>query len=42
MKKDNKISDDYCEVGGCGCNVNYLLLGVAVIFIVMIVASTIK
>jgi hypothetical protein len=42
MKKDNKIDENHCEMEGCGCNVNYLLLGVAVIFIVMIVASTIK
>jgi hypothetical protein len=42
MKKDNKIDKNQCEVGGCGCNVNYLILGIAVIFIVMIVASTIK
>jgi hypothetical protein len=42
MKKYNKINENRCEVSGCGCNVNYLILGVAVIFIVLIVASTVK
>ncbi len=42
MTKDNKIDENHCDVGGCGGNVNYLLLGLAVILIVMIVASTIK
>ena len=42
MKKEDKINENRCEVSGCGCNVNYLILGVAVIFVVMIVASAIK
>jgi len=41
MTKDNKIDENHCDVG-CGCNVNYLLLGIAVIFIVIYVATTIK
>ncbi len=42
MKKNNKIDEDHCDVNRCGCNVNYLLVGVVVIFIVMYVATTIK
>jgi len=41
MTKDNKIDENQCDVK-CGCDVNYLLLGIAVIFIVMYVATTIK
>ena len=42
MKKSNKTDEDHCDVNGCGCNANYLLAGVAVIFIVIYMATTIK
>ena len=42
MKRDKKIDDGNCDVKGCGCNANYLLLGIVVIFLVMFVATTIK
>jgi hypothetical protein len=42
MTKDTKIDENHCDVGGCGCNVNYMILGVAVIVIVMLLAFTIK
>jgi len=42
MKNDKKIDENQCDVNGCGCNANYLLIGITVIFIVMFVATTIK
>jgi hypothetical protein len=40
IKKD--IEPERCDANGCGCNVNYLLGAIAVIFIVMYLATTIK
>ncbi|MCE7697428.1 MAG: hypothetical protein K8E24_000705 [Methanobacterium paludis] len=31
-----------CNVNGCGCSANYIYLGIAVILLVMFVATTIK
>ncbi len=43
MKKDKRIDErNNCEVKGCGCNANYLFLGIAVILVVMFVAASIK
>ena len=39
MTKNNEINEDKCDVKGCECNVNYLLLAIAVIFIVMFIAQ---
>jgi hypothetical protein len=41
-EKDIEMETERCEVNGCGCNVNYLLAAIAVIFIVMYLATTIK
>ncbi len=35
-------AENQCDVNRCGCNVNYLLIGIAVIFLVMYIANTIK
>lgn len=43
MKKDKGIDKGTnCDVRGCGCNANYLFLGIIVIFLVMFIATTIK
>ncbi|WP_255590764.1 hypothetical protein [Methanobacterium spitsbergense] len=42
MKRNKKINEDQCDVKGCQCNVNYMLVAIAVIFIVMFIATTIK
>jgi hypothetical protein len=42
MKKNNKVDENHCDVKGCGCNANYVFLGIAVIFIVIYVATAIK
>jgi hypothetical protein len=43
MKKDKGIDKgNNCDVRGCGCNANYLFLGIAVILVVMFVAASIK
>ncbi|MGB8234198.1 MAG: hypothetical protein WCE60_09445 [Methanobacterium sp.] len=41
MTKENEIDENFGD-GECGCSVNYLLFGIAVIFIVMYIATTIK
>lgn len=42
MKRNKEIIEDKCDIKGCECNVNYLLVAIAVIFIVMFIATTIK
>jgi hypothetical protein len=42
MKKEKKVIDGNCDGKSGGCNANYLLLGIVVIFLVMFVATTIK
>jgi hypothetical protein len=42
MKRNKEINEDQCDAKVCGCNVNYMLFAIAVIFIVMFIATTIK
>ncbi len=42
MKREKKVVNAKCNENDCGCNANYLLLGIVVIFIVMFIATTIK
>ncbi len=41
--RSNRIkNEDTCEARSCGCSVNYLLLGLAVFFLLLFFASFIK
>jgi hypothetical protein len=42
MKKETENKKDQCSMNGCGCSASYIYLGVAVILLVMFVATTIK
>jgi hypothetical protein len=35
-------NEEKCEVNRCGCSVNYIMGGIAVILLVLFIASTIK
>lgn len=38
MKEEKNISDEVCKMGSCGCPVNYIWLGIAVIFFTIALA----
>jgi hypothetical protein len=42
MKRYKEIKENQCEVKGCECNVNYILGAIAVIFIVIFIATSIN
>lgn len=42
MKKEPEDKGEQCNGKGCGCSASYICLGLAVILVVMFVATTVK
>jgi hypothetical protein len=44
-KKDSQMeieNEDKCDVNQCRCNAKYLLIGIAAIFLILFISTTIK
>ncbi len=37
-EKENQTERETCQIGSCGCSLNYIWFGIAVILFVMIIA----